>query len=88
MLYRDEETFDFEFTALFPHGYGLNMSAFETAETGDSEGRAVFVVEEKEGEKTVKGFGLLIDERAVEERRRSVGGGVQQYADAWFEKVW
>lgn len=87
MIPCDGETFDLGFTALFPHGYGRNTSAFETFETGDAEGQAVFVVEEKNGKKTVKGFGLLIDQDAVAERKRMIGTSVEQYADAWFEKV-
>ncbi|KAH9919588.1 beta-lactamase/transpeptidase-like protein [Fomitopsis serialis] len=79
--------FGLQFTALFPEGYGENRTAFETSETGESEGRAVFVLE-GEGEKArVLGFGMEIDAEAVEARKRAGAGDAKGWADAWFERV-
>jgi len=79
--------FGLQFTALFPEGYGKNRTAFETSETGESEGRAVFVLE-GEGEKVrVLGFGMEIDAEAVEARKRAGARDVKEWTDAWFEKV-
>ncbi|KAI0640979.1 beta-lactamase/transpeptidase-like protein [Trametes meyenii] len=77
------DTFAGAFTALFPQGYGKNTTAFETFETGDAEGTVEFSVE---GSK-VTGFSLVIDEAAVEARRKRTGGPIRETADAWFEKV-
>ncbi|KAI8992781.1 beta-lactamase/transpeptidase-like protein [Trametes punicea] len=77
------DRFNITFTALFPHGYGNNSSAFETYETGEAEGWVEFSVE---GPK-VAGFGLVIDEAAVMARQRRLGGSIEDVADAWFIKV-
>ena len=87
VTHRSAADFDFQFTSLFPNGYGANTTAFETSESGESEGRAVFVVE-GEGEKAaVLGFGLEIDAEAVEARKRAGAKDVKEWADSWFEKV-
>ncbi|KZT69403.1 beta-lactamase/transpeptidase-like protein [Daedalea quercina L-15889] len=79
--------FALQFTALFPEGYGHNQTAFETSETGESEGRAVFVLEGEGDQMKVLGFGMEIDEEAVEARKRAGAKDVREWADAWFEKV-
>ncbi|CCL99820.1 uncharacterized protein FIBRA_01844 [Fibroporia radiculosa] len=87
MVHQDADTFGLELTAVFPHGYGANSSAFETLETGEGEGRAVFVVEDFPGDvKKVKGFGLILDTDAVAARARD-HTAVEEIADAWFAKV-
>ena len=91
LAHRSAAEFDFRFTSLFPEGYGANVTAFETSESGESEGRAVFVVGgggEGEGEAAgVLGFGLEIDAEAVEARKRAGAKDVKEWADAWFERV-
>ncbi|KAI0708815.1 beta-lactamase/transpeptidase-like protein [Cerioporus squamosus] len=79
------DVFNITLTALFPHGFGRNTSAFETAETGTSDGWVEFVVVEER----VKGFALFIDRDAVEARKRRAGVGeaVPESADAWFAKA-
>ncbi|TFK90155.1 beta-lactamase/transpeptidase-like protein [Polyporus arcularius HHB13444] len=79
------DVFNITFTALFPHGFGRNTSAFETAETSTSDGWVEFVVDEGR----VQGFALFIDRDAVEARKRRVGADnvVLETADAWFAKA-
>ncbi|OBZ75017.1 hypothetical protein A0H81_05171 [Grifola frondosa] len=87
LVHRDGDAFGVTATALFPHGYGKNESAFETYEEGEAEGRAEFVFEEVKGVKKVKGLALMIDEHAVAARARQTRGTVEEIADAWFVKV-
>ncbi|PCH42876.1 beta-lactamase/transpeptidase-like protein [Wolfiporia cocos MD-104 SS10] len=87
MVHSDGETFTLEPTALFPHGYGADKTAFETFETVTSEARAVFVVDESAGARKVRGFGVMIDEDAVSDRKRRAER-VEEIADAWFERVY
>ena len=79
------DVFNITLTALFPHGYGRDTSAFETYETGDAQGRAEFVVQDGR----VEGFGLVLDEDAYASRARRVGAGVsvREAADAWFMRT-
>ncbi len=79
------DVFNITFTALFPHGFGRNTSAFETAETSTSDGWVEFVVDEGR----VHGFALFIDRDAVEARKRRIGvdNVVLETADAWFAKA-
>lgn len=87
LTHRSAADFDLQFTSLFPAGYGANTTAFETSESGESEARAVFVLE-GEGEKAVVlGFGMEIDSEAIEARRRAGAKDIREWADAWFEKV-
>ncbi|RPD64202.1 beta-lactamase/transpeptidase-like protein [Lentinus tigrinus ALCF2SS1-7] len=79
------DVFNITFTALFPHGFGKNTSAFETAESGTSDGWVEFVMD---GEQ-VKGFALFNDQDAVEARKRHAGvrKAIPGTADAWFAKI-
>ncbi|KAI0742466.1 beta-lactamase/transpeptidase-like protein [Daedaleopsis nitida] len=79
------DVFNVTFTALFPHGYGRDTSAFETYETGTSEGWAKFFV----ADGRVEGFGLVLDDDAyaARVRRASVGATVRETADVWFERT-
>ena len=79
--------FDLQFTTLFPHGYGANTTAFETAQSGESDGQAVFVLEGEGAEASVVGFGMELDTDAVEARKRAGATDVRDWADAWFEKL-
>ena len=83
--YFSGDVFNITFTALFPHGFGKDTSAFETAETGTSDGWVEFVVDSGK----VKGFALFIDQNAVAARKRhlGVGNAVPETADAWFAKA-
>ncbi|OJT12303.1 hypothetical protein TRAPUB_11170 [Trametes pubescens] len=85
----DSHTFALTLTALFPHGYGADTSAFELWETGESEARVEFAVGPgpEGGQVAVAGFALFIDDEAVEARRRRTGGGEREAADAWFAKM-
>ncbi|KZT23833.1 beta-lactamase/transpeptidase-like protein [Neolentinus lepideus HHB14362 ss-1] len=81
-IHRRDNEFELIFTALFPKGYGPDLTPFETTETGEGQGRAEFVVENGK----VIGFGLfgLIGEETERDR---LGGSVQQRAEAWFTRV-
>ena len=79
------DVFNFTFTALFPHGYGRNRSAFEAFETGSAGGWVEFQVDE--AGRTIKGFSLVGDSNACAARARKTGGLLSETADAWFEKV-
>ncbi|KAI1795410.1 beta-lactamase/transpeptidase-like protein [Ganoderma leucocontextum] len=79
------DVFNFTFTALFPHGYGQNASAFEAYETGSSSGWLEFKVDKAKG--TVEGFSLVGDQNACAARARKTGGALPETADAWFAKV-
>ncbi|KZT05037.1 beta-lactamase/transpeptidase-like protein [Laetiporus sulphureus 93-53] len=83
---KEGETFDFQFTTLFPRGYGLNSTAFETFETDESGGTGMFVLQERNGEQDVKGFALMLEEEAVKERKKHFED-IEGYADAWFRKI-
>ncbi|KAI0632700.1 beta-lactamase/transpeptidase-like protein [Trametes polyzona] len=84
LRHRSGDAFELAFVSLFPNGYGKNTTAFEVYEAGFSEGRAEFVVE---GNK-VAGFAFVIDQDAVEARKRRVpGGAMKDAADAWFTKL-
>lgn len=83
LRHRSGNTFGFTFTALFPHGYGKNTTAFESYETGEAEGWAEFVVE---GSKVI-GFSVILDDAAAVARGRRTGGSAREIADAWFAKV-
>lgn len=69
-------------TYLFPNGYGRDSTAFETYESGESEGKVNFVVSDQD---EVVGFGLFIMEELTERRR--LGGTIEEIADVWFTKV-
>ncbi|KZV70801.1 beta-lactamase/transpeptidase-like protein [Peniophora sp. CONT] len=78
--------FAFRPGSLYPHGYGLNRTAFETCELECGQGGnapwADFVIE---GDNVI-GFGLrgsLGDEKTMLEKE---GGSVQERADAWFAR--
>ncbi|EJF60227.1 beta-lactamase/transpeptidase-like protein [Dichomitus squalens LYAD-421 SS1] len=77
------DVFNITFTALFPNGYGQNTTAFETAETGESEGWVEFKVAKGE----VEGFSLVIDHAAYESRKRKIGSELTETGDAWFAKA-
>ncbi|EJF60228.1 beta-lactamase/transpeptidase-like protein [Dichomitus squalens LYAD-421 SS1] len=77
------DVFNITFTALFPSGYGQNTTAFETAETGESEGWVEFKVAKGE----VEGFSLVIDHAAHESRTRKIGSELTETGDAWFAKA-
>ena len=79
------DVFNFTFTALFPHGYGQNRSAFEAFETGSAGGWVEFQVDE--AKRAIKGFSLVGDSNACAARARKTGGALFKTADAWFEKV-
>ncbi|TBU36177.1 beta-lactamase/transpeptidase-like protein [Dichomitus squalens] len=77
------DVFNITFTALFPNGYGQNTTAFETAETGESEGWVEFKMTQGE----VEGFSLVIDHAAYESRTRKIGSELIETGDAWFAKA-
>ncbi|KAI0363941.1 beta-lactamase/transpeptidase-like protein [Pilatotrama ljubarskyi] len=83
LRHHSDDTFNIWLTALFPHGYGKNTTAFETYETGEGEGQVVFSI--KEGK--VVGFSLIADKAAVAARQRRTQGPLEKTADAWFTKV-
>ncbi|PIL26205.1 hypothetical protein GSI_11960 [Ganoderma sinense ZZ0214-1] len=74
------DVFNITFTALFPHGFGGDTSAFETAEEGQGEGTVEFEV--RDGK--VQGFSLVIDQEAAAARKRKIGGGLRETGEAWF----
>ena len=87
LTHRAAADFDLQFTTLFPHGYGANTTAFETAQSGESDGQVVFVLEGEGAEASVVGFGMELDADAVEARKRAGATDVRDWADAWFEKL-
>ncbi|KAI0629472.1 beta-lactamase/transpeptidase-like protein [Trametes polyzona] len=76
-------SFGVVFPRLFPHGYGLNRTAFEFYDSVVSVGRVEFLTENG----TVKGFALITQEDAAAARAARSNGTVQEIGDAWFEKV-
>ena len=63
------------------------MTAYESSQCRLSEAPALFL-HEREGEKvTVLGFGMEINEEAVEAREHAGAKDVREWADAWFERV-
>lgn len=87
LIHQTGDDFGLVMTALFPGGYGQNTSAFETWESGTSEGTAMFIVEKVNGESRVKGFGMTIHDEVLELRKQRGLVGVHALADAWFERV-
>ncbi len=79
------DTFNATFTALFPHGYGRNTSAFEGFETGSAGGWVEFQVDKAKG--AVEGFALVGDLNACAARARKTSGALSETADAWFAKA-
>ncbi|PIL26220.1 hypothetical protein GSI_11975 [Ganoderma sinense ZZ0214-1] len=79
------DVFNFTFTALFPHGYGQNTSAFEQFESGVTSGWVEFQVDAAKG--AVEGFSLVRDLNVCAARARKTGGALSETADAWFGKV-
>ena len=77
------DSFNFTFTALFPHGYGQNTSGFSGFELEG--GWVEFQVDKRKG--VVEGFSLVVDEDAYAARVRKLGGPLSKTADAWFRKV-
>ncbi|KAH7929367.1 beta-lactamase/transpeptidase-like protein [Leucogyrophana mollusca] len=75
-------TFRVGFTSLFPNGYGIDSTPFETAEVGTSEATVEFVVEEGK----VIGFGLFGLVGEVTERER-IHTRVQDKAEVWFDRI-
>nr|VWO96016.1 Alcohol dehydrogenase 1 [Ganoderma boninense] len=82
LLHFSGDVFNFTFTALFPHGYGRNTSAFEQFESGVTSGWVEFQVDEAKG--VVVGFSLVGDMNACAARARKTGGTLSETADAWF----
>nr|VWO99815.1 Polyketide synthase [Ganoderma boninense] len=85
LLHFSGDVFNFTFTALFPHGYGQNTSAFEQFESGVTSGWVEFQVDEAKG--AVEGFSLVGDVNACAARARKMGGTLSETADAWFTKA-
>ena len=79
------DVFNITLTAILPHGFGRNTSAFELYETGTSGGWVEFAVGADAGE--VEGFAFFTDAPACAARARKTGGGSREAADAWFERV-
>jgi hypothetical protein len=75
-------TFNVQYTSLYPEGYGRDTTPFETAEIGTSEATAEFVVEDGK----VVGFGLvgLVGQLTERERTHTT---VKDRAEVWFDKV-
>ncbi|KAH7914454.1 beta-lactamase/transpeptidase-like protein [Hygrophoropsis aurantiaca] len=82
MAHVENSVFVVEFTSLFPNGYGIDSTPFETAEIGTSEARAQFFF--KDGK--VSGFGIFGLVREVTEREKS-HDTVQDKAEVWFDRV-
>ncbi|KAI0776633.1 beta-lactamase/transpeptidase-like protein [Trametes elegans] len=86
------DAFRAEYTALFPHGYGRNASAFKFVDVGSPRSGATFEVAAVDGPEAgskVAGFALVIDEDAVAARRRRAPEGtpLKDVADDWFAKL-
>jgi hypothetical protein len=81
-VHRSGNTFEVQYTSLFPEGYGRDTTPFETAEIGTSEATAEFVVEDGK----VVGFGLvgLVGQLTERERTHTT---VKDRAEVWFDKV-
>ncbi|KAG2069269.1 beta-lactamase/transpeptidase-like protein [Suillus decipiens] len=77
--HRSGNTFEFQYTSLFPEGYGRDSTPFET-ELSDA--TAEFVVENGK----VVGFGIFgrLDQLAERERTHTT---VKDRAEVWFDKV-
>ena len=82
LRHQQGDAFGITMTYLFPNGYGRDSTAFETYESGESEGKVNFVVSDQD---EVVGFGLFIMEELTERRR--LGGTIEEIADVWFTKV-
>ncbi|EPS99303.1 hypothetical protein FOMPIDRAFT_114665 [Fomitopsis schrenkii] len=87
LTHQSATEFSVQFTSLFPEGYGANTTAFETAESGEIDASAVFVLGGEGENATVFGFGMEIDEDAVAARKRAGARDLEEWADAWFEKL-
>lgn len=78
----DGQRFTFGLTSLYVEGYGADKTPFEALAEG---AEIEFVVDEESGK--VKGFGLrgTVKEKRTDRERK--GGGIQETADAWFDRV-
>jgi len=81
-VHQSGNTFNVQYTSLYPEGYGRDTTPFETAEIGTSEATAEFVVEDGK----VVGFGLvgLVGQLTERERTHTT---VKDRAEVWFDKV-
>ncbi|PSR76801.1 hypothetical protein PHLCEN_2v8182 [Hermanssonia centrifuga] len=83
------DSFALSATNLFPHGYGLDESPFETWDPTSQEATAEFVVEEADisnkSPRRVLGLGLMDLSGELTERRRL--NSVEQRSEVWFTKL-
>ncbi|EIM80585.1 beta-lactamase/transpeptidase-like protein [Stereum hirsutum FP-91666 SS1] len=77
------QRFTWDLTALFVEGYGADKTPFEVVAQDGTE--IEFVVDGESGD--VRGFGLVgtVVEKNTDRQRK--GGGIQEIADAWFDKM-
>ncbi|KAF9232374.1 beta-lactamase/transpeptidase-like protein [Melanogaster broomeanus] len=82
MRYQQGSIFSIDFTTLFPHGYGKDVTPFETGHIEKAEATVEFVIEDGQ----VVGFGLTGMHGWLWERAR-ISHSVQDRAEAWFDRV-
>ncbi|EMD35204.1 hypothetical protein CERSUDRAFT_116672 [Gelatoporia subvermispora B] len=87
MQQRGADAFGVVATALFPHGYGANTSAFEVWGIDDSTGRVQFVVEDGGPKRRIAGFAMTMDEAAAAARKRAGAKDPEGTADVYFKRV-
>ncbi|KAI0350602.1 beta-lactamase/transpeptidase-like protein [Trametes cingulata] len=83
LRHNSANAFGLVLTALFPHGYGLNKTAFEFYDSVVSIGRVEFLVEDEQ----VRGFALITQEDAATARAERTHGTIKDIGDAWFESA-